>query len=208
MRAYDPRVDSTGHPLRLWARHPGVRLAASLAVALGLIGCGSSNGLSLGRVSGTITYKGEPIKRGTVIFMPDESKGLVGPAAMGTIGSDGSYVMTTEQTGDGAMIGLHKVGIMAIGETPISGSEEAATKEGDEVKSFLANKAALATHKSRPAKSKTGPTYRDRGGRLFPILIPEHLTKPLESGISVKVSGGSNKVNIIIDENGTARVEN
>jgi hypothetical protein len=175
-----------------------------------LAGCGASNGLDLGRVSGTITYKGEPIRNGTVLFMPDEAKGTHGPAAMGVIASDGTYVMTTEQTGDGALVGIHKVGILAIGKTPISTPEGAGeTKEDDEVKAFFANKAAAASPKSKGARPKasTKGNYRDSHGRLFPILIPENLTRPTESGISVKVERGSNKFNIAIQENGTALVE-
>jgi|GEM_PF-679659 len=208
MRGHDTKASTTDRDLKTYAIKPILRLTVSLMVALGLAACGSSNGLTLGRVQGTVTYKGEPIRRGTVIFMPDESKGQQGPAAMGVIGNDGSYLMTTEQTGDGAVVGLHKVGIMALGETPISDPDDAATKEVDEAKAFFANKAALASPKTRAATRKTGPTYRDRSGRVFPILIPENLTKPTESGIAVKVERGANKVNIAIQENGTVRIEN
>jgi hypothetical protein len=184
-----------------------LRIALPLLL-LSLAGCGSQNGLNLGRVSGKVTYKGEPVRNGTVMFMPDESKGTQGPPAMGVLGTDGAYVMTTDQTGDGAIVGIHKVGIMALGTTPLN-PDEAEVKEKDEVKAFFANKSALATRKpsGERAKGSSAGTYRDRRGRVFAIVVPENLTRPTESGISVKVENGSNTVNIVIQENGTALVE-
>ena len=76
-----------------------------------LSGCGAGNGLNLARVSGKVMYKGQPVKNGTVFFMPDESKGTVGPPAVGSITSDGTYIMSTESAGDGVIVGQHKVGI-------------------------------------------------------------------------------------------------
>src|SRR5262245_50390096 len=76
-----------------------------------LIGCAPGNGLNLAKVSGKVIYKGQPVKNGTVFFMPDESKGTVGPPAVGSITADGSYVMSTESAGDGVIVGQHKVGI-------------------------------------------------------------------------------------------------
>lgn len=206
----DAMTSQAGGPTRAPATALRLRLRLSLllTVALGVVGCGSPSGLTLGRVEGKITYKGEPLKRGTVIFMPDESKGGTGPAAMGTIGTDGSYVMTTEQTGDGATVGLHKVGIVAPGDSPISDPEETATKETDKAKAFMAAKAAQASPKTRASSKKKGPTYRDGSGRVFPIIIPENLAKPTESGITVKVAGGSNRINIAIQENGTVKIDN
>jgi len=86
-------------------------------------GCTNDNGLTLGRVHGTVTYKGQPVKHGTVFFMPDESKATVGPPAMGVITSDGSYVMSTDESGDGAIVGSHEVGITGLDPTPVSGED-------------------------------------------------------------------------------------
>lgn len=48
--------------------------AASVAVGLfaSAIGCGDSN---LARVSGTVTYEGEPIEKGSINFLPVDGKG-------------------------------------------------------------------------------------------------------------------------------------
>src|SRR5262245_39958216 len=102
---------------------PG-RVALGLAVALAplLAGC-SGNGLDLARVRGKGPYKGQPSRNGTVFFMPDETKGTVGPPAVGSITSDGSYIMSTETAGDGVIVGSHRVGITGVEEDPVAAGE-------------------------------------------------------------------------------------
>ena len=46
-----------------------------LATACAVAGCGPGNGLTMGRVSGVITYKGEPVEFGDILFVPDDSGG-------------------------------------------------------------------------------------------------------------------------------------
>ncbi len=226
MRGYDPALAdlTSGCPMTrspsprktpgTWAGRVSVprrRLCLS-AVFVCLIstmaGCGSSNGLSLGKVSGKVTYKGEPIRQGTVTFQPDDSKGTQGPPALGIIGNDGDFLMTTEQSGDGAIVGFHKVGVLALGQTPVSSPGDAAAGEKDEVKAFLARKSAQASRSTKPEPRKSdSPTYRDPSGKVYPILVPEKLTKPAESGIQVKIDPGANRVNIVIQDNGTVSIE-
>jgi hypothetical protein len=80
--------------------------AALPALVLFLAGCG---GPSLGKVTGTVTYDGKPLKSGTIIF---ESKGA--RPATGKI-VDGRIVeVTTFQPNDGAPVGEHKVVIQAV----------------------------------------------------------------------------------------------
>ena len=61
----------------------------------------------------------QPIKNGTVFFMPDEAKGTIGPPAVGSITADGSYIMSTESAGDGVIVGSHKIGITGLEEKPV-----------------------------------------------------------------------------------------
>src|SRR5262245_19534074 len=102
-------------------RRHAVLLAAALT---SLSGCGPANGLNLARVSGKVMYKGEPVKNGTVFFMPDEAKGTVGPPAVGSITANGSYVMSTETAGDGVIVGHHKVGITGVEPAQVSSQVE------------------------------------------------------------------------------------
>lgn len=81
-------------------------LAAALVF---LAGCGDS-GPKLVQVRGKVTYNGNPVPRGTVIFTPAAG----GPPATGEIGPDGSFAMTTFKTADGAVPGKHKVFIVAM----------------------------------------------------------------------------------------------
>jgi hypothetical protein len=90
------------------ALHHGLVLVASAAL---LAGCGGDpNKPRLGRVSGTVTYKGQPVTKGIVTFVPIGGPGAkTGQSAMGEIGKDGSYVLTTFDPGDGAVLGEHIV---------------------------------------------------------------------------------------------------
>jgi hypothetical protein len=71
-----------------------------------LVGCGPS----ISPVTGTVTYKGEPVKGGTLIFSPVGE----GTAATGTVQDDGTYVLKTD-TSNGAQVGKVKVTYSAPG---------------------------------------------------------------------------------------------
>jgi hypothetical protein len=79
---------------------------------LPLLGCGEDDGIGKRyAVSGKVTYKGEPVQRGNVNFLP-EATGSAGRGASGVI-KDGYYSMTTLTPGDGVLPGKYKVGINA-----------------------------------------------------------------------------------------------
>ena len=75
--------------------------------------------MTLGRVQGKVTYKGEPVKYGTVSFVPD-AKGSDGPMAMGNIKEDGTYILSTSDAGDGAVVGHHKISVVGLDPTPVN----------------------------------------------------------------------------------------
>ena len=61
-------------------------------------GCGSSD-LPLAQVHGTVTYRGKPLDRGTVVFFPE--KGGSGVPSVGHITAGGSFeVQTGSRKGD------------------------------------------------------------------------------------------------------------
>lgn len=76
-------------------------------------GC-SRGGQGLAVVKGKVTYKGKPVPNGTVNFNPvDANK----PSASGKIQPDGSYTLETflgSRPSPGAVIGAHKVVIVAM----------------------------------------------------------------------------------------------
>jgi len=76
-------------------------------------GCGGrSNGLAV--VKGKVTYRGKPVPNGTVNFNPVNGNK---PSASGRIQPDGSYTLETflgSRPSIGAVIGSHKVIIVAM----------------------------------------------------------------------------------------------
>ena len=95
------------------SRTAGARLASALCV-LGmtvLAGCGEDDGIGKRfKISGTVTYNGVKVPKGTVNFLPVDTGN--GRAASGVI-KDGSYSMTTQSPGDGVLGGKYKVVISA-----------------------------------------------------------------------------------------------
>jgi hypothetical protein len=79
-------------------------------VVLSLTGCGERrSGTAI--VRGKVTLNGKPVPNGTVNFIPE-----MGPSATGEIQPDGSYTLTTYKPGDGAVLGAHKVVIVAMAD--------------------------------------------------------------------------------------------
>ena len=62
--------------------------------------------MNLATVRGTVTFNGEPVDHGQVVFSPTGEAG--GPPAIGEINSDGAFRMKTAEF-DGAAVGRHKV---------------------------------------------------------------------------------------------------
>ena len=90
------------------------------ALVLSCWGCGTSSEPPAGTtipVKGKVTYKGQPLTQGSVVFEPDG-----GREANGEIQSDGTFELTTFKIGDGAVPGVHRVGITGSlkgGKSPI-----------------------------------------------------------------------------------------
>ena len=96
-----------------------MRPTLTLAVLLGLIGCGGDSDQSHptsppAPAKGRITHRGKPLTGGRVIFEPTDG----GHEARGEIGPDGSFVLTTHQDGDGAVLGVHRVLIEGVMPPP------------------------------------------------------------------------------------------
>jgi hypothetical protein len=87
-----------------------------------VLGCGDDTGLGKRYpVSGSVTYKDQPVEKGRIDFIPAESN--QGRAASGEI-VDGRYALTTAISGDGAMPGKYKV-------TVVSKEWDSTTLQGD-----------------------------------------------------------------------------
>jgi hypothetical protein len=87
-----------------------VRAAAMAALLFGPIsGCAEPNEHpKTFPVTGKVTYKGQPVPKGTITFQPDQ-----GQAAVGEIQPDGTYQLSTFSQGDGAVAGHHRIFVIA-----------------------------------------------------------------------------------------------
>jgi hypothetical protein len=87
-----------------------------LLLVILLVGC-AKPGPQLYDVSGSVTFDGQPIPKGTVLFQPDESKGCTGSAGIALI-RDGKYD-TAAEGGTGVVGGPHLVRIVGLDGKPI-----------------------------------------------------------------------------------------
>ena len=86
-----------------------------------VIACGTS-GPSRYQVSGKVTYKGQPVPAGRILFQPDESRGNHGPPAGATI-SEGRYETSPQMSPIG---GPHIVTISGNAAKPIEHADSEA----------------------------------------------------------------------------------
>ncbi|TWU24390.1 hypothetical protein Pla52o_23170 [Novipirellula galeiformis] len=92
------------------------------SLSLGLAGCTPSNEMATVPVTGKVTYKGQPLPSGSVIFIASGA----GPTADANIGPDGEYSLGTYSESDGVPPGEYNVMVVAMtGEDSIDA--EAAT---------------------------------------------------------------------------------
>jgi hypothetical protein len=91
---------------------------AALVVLGGLaVGCGGDGNH---RLSGKVTFKGQPVPAGKVYIMPDGAKGNTGPAGYANI-KDGLYD-TAAIGGKGTKGGPVKIAVEGIDPTPPAGA--------------------------------------------------------------------------------------
>jgi len=92
-----------------------MRSFLALSLIISTAGCGAkAETKATGQVAGKVTFKGQPVTFGTVMFSPipkDEKDKLPGKAATGEVGQDGTFKLNTYVEGDGAILGKHKVSV-------------------------------------------------------------------------------------------------
>jgi len=154
--------------LRRYTSNRAAGLMASLIAfaALGY-GCGPDDGLGTRySVSGTVTYNGKPLPKGSISFTPDDA--TTGRAASGSI-VDGVYTLTTQSPDDGALPGSYKVGISAV-EVDLTKASAKAKKTG------------MMISQGEIAKSKRTNS------------VPSKYLLPESSGLTAKVEEKSNTI--------------
>jgi hypothetical protein len=199
------RIDQVGGDL--------MRVSISLAFVMtvfALAGCGPGNGLTMGRVSGLVTYNGQPVELGEVLFLPDSDKGTNGVPSMGAIGKDGTYTMSTQESGDGVIAGYHKVGIRALDATTVEKDEtpelDPTSATGKELFAETLSKRKNQSLLLRKNRAKQDAPTVSFNGNVYRFLAPQKLANPETSGIKVQIFRGSNRINLAIDEDGSVKV--
>lgn len=90
-----------------------IGLGLLLCVSSLLTGCGGSGGPKVVPAKGVVTFKGSPIGKIAVVFMPIDGKGQI---AEGTTDASGKFELQTREPGDGAMVGEYKVSFKFVSD--------------------------------------------------------------------------------------------
>jgi hypothetical protein len=96
--------------MRISALVGGAWLAACLL--LPAAGCRSGSA-PLAPVRGKVSYRGQPLRSGAIVFAPDASRGTQGDLAVAEIQPDGSYTLKTGNA-SGAVVGWHRVTVCSL----------------------------------------------------------------------------------------------
>ena len=170
-------------------------------------GCGPQHGMTLGQVKGRVLFEGKPVTRGTVMFLPEGE----GATAMAVIDAEGNYVMETAEPGDGAVVGLHKVAVTGLDPTPIAKPAEPLDNESEETpetpKNMMTAKLKAVTPPAKKKKRPSADSFTDRSGVTFRYLVPKRFSNVETSSLTAKVANGSNTIDLIFHQDGTAEVK-
>ncbi len=149
-----------------------IGIATSVVATVVILGCGDDSGLEARyKVGGKVTYKGEPVAKGTIAFVPaDAAKGR---AASGTI-ENGSYSLTTATNGDGALPGDYKV---TVTSTDLNVADVAKKTggllhqgEAEHKKAIKEAKSSIPTRYNLPDTSKLTAKVEARSNTIdFPL---------------------------------------
>lgn len=101
------------------SRTPFPFLVGLAVLLLFSTGCGTGRS-KLARVSGKVTYKGQPVSNAVITFLPSASS----PPATADIQADGTYSLRTPNVGEGAVLGSHVVVMVTRWQGLATGTEE------------------------------------------------------------------------------------
>jgi hypothetical protein len=138
--------------------------------ALLVVGCGPSQ--RLGNVSGTVTYQGEPIKNGAIVFEVPGARPATGKIVDGQITE-----VTTFEKGDGVPVGMANISVTAT-DAP----------EGS---------AAPGPNSTDPGTQTDMSNYMGMGAES---IIPPHYNDPASSGLSWDIKAGDNTLTLDLKE--------
>lgn len=116
------RAKDEGRKVKIVTTTPVIRFGGlALVAAVGLvIGCGEA-GPDRYDVSGKVTFQGQPVPAGQIVFEPDPTAGGRGPAGYAQI-DDGQY--STRSSGKGPVAGPHIARITGLSAKPTDPNSE------------------------------------------------------------------------------------
>jgi hypothetical protein len=133
---------------------------------------------------------------------------------MGNIKDDGTYILSTSDPGDGAIVGHHKVSIVGLDPTPVAKADEKPLPSVEESPLEVMKARGKAFEQARRGPSRKaaaaakveGDTFMDRGGRVYRYVTPKKTGIAEESGLNAEVQRGSNRIDFNIGEDGNVQV--
>jgi hypothetical protein len=163
--------------------------ALAALMLLGLAGCGGSGAKPV-KTEGVVTLDGAPLAGATVVFQPAEGTGR---PATGLTSADGSFRLTTFNTGDGAMPGEYKIVVTKsadergdapdVGQGNTSDSRAVSQKMGK----MMIQMATKQKKGEGVAKSGLPAQYSDPGRTILRAKVPTEGRVE----ITLKSKGGS-----------------
>lgn len=151
-----------------------------LCALLALSGCGGGAGKPV-PVEGKVTLDGEPIADVTLVFTPTDGKGQ---RAHGKSGSDGTFRLTTRNTGDGALPGSYKVTVRKDSSSTLGDSGMADTKGADYLNKMKDMTKTKQRPPTKPGKSDLHSNYGDEKSTPLQYEIPAGGNRSLKVELS------------------------
>jgi 5-hydroxyisourate hydrolase-like protein (transthyretin family) len=140
-----------------------------------MVGCSGSKLSGLYQVKGKITHQGEPIEDVVVNFFPVTASPQA-RSATGKTDADGTFILTTLQTNDGAFEGEYKITLRKLAFSMTQKEIEEIESDGRSTARFQSKNIIPDHYQTATA---TPLTFTVKAGKnVCDIDIPEELQKP------------------------------
>jgi hypothetical protein len=109
--------------MRICAPFGGWGIGAILLLVLA--GCGGRGDSPVSPVSGKVSFRGQPLTQGTIVFTPDSARGTNGAPVWADLSGDGGYQLKTGNI-EGIASGWYRITVAAV-EPPAMASGQSFT---------------------------------------------------------------------------------
>lgn len=151
-------------------------LAMACALAPVLSGC-TQGKFPVAEAKGKVVCNGQPVTSGSVTFSPvgDAEAREVGKPATATVGADGTFILSTDDRFDGAVIGKHTVQYVASegdeeeeGPVVAEGSPEEAARNAERTRKLQARQSQCVQQGEIVVEVQSDSTKNDFTIELVP----------------------------------------